>query len=109
MKKYVNVADPQPPSESAKPDNFHAKVAFYLSLGFWIPLLNVALCLTALYVAVGALKCILRDPQKKGGFGYAVTAIVLSLTSLVFTVVGTLVYFLSSRICGSAVCQLTRP
>ena len=36
-------------------DAFHAKIAFYLSLGFWIPLFNIGLCIVSIILASKAL------------------------------------------------------
>ena len=88
-----------------KADDFYAKVAFYLSLGFWIPLFNIGLCLTALAIAIRVLRNIFRDPANHGGFGYAVAAIILSITSLLLTIIGILIYLLTPRICATAMCQ----
>ena len=91
--------------QGSKPDDFYAKVAFYLSLGFWIPLFNIGLCISSIVIAVFVLRKMFREPGKHGGFGYAVAAIVLSITSLILTVIGIVIYLLSPNICATAFCQ----
>jgi len=89
-----------------KKDSFYAKLAFYLSLGFWIPLFNVALSITAIILAMIALKRRIKEPDKYGGLGFAITALILCLTSIIMTVVGLILYLLSPQICGSVMCEL---
>jgi len=89
-----------------KRDSFYAKLAFYLSLGFWIPLFNIAICITSMILAVMALKTHYKEPKVYGGVGYAAAALVLSLTSLVLTIVGLFIWLFSEDICNSRVCQL---
>lgn len=89
----------------SSPDQFYARIAFYLSLGFWIPLFNIALCTVAVIVGSKALSLAFKDPKQYGGRGYAIAALVLGLTGLFLTVLGLLIYVLSPRICASAVCS----
>jgi len=86
-------------------DKFYAKIAFYLSLGFWIPLFNVGLCLISIIIASVALKNHFREPEKYGGFGLAITALILSIGSIILTIVGLIIFLMSNQICGTAVCQ----
>lgn len=85
-------------------DKFFAKIAFFLSLGFWIPLFNVGLCIASIIIGFMAIRKIMNEPNKYGGMGYAVTAIVLSVTSLVLSLLGLIIYLSSEQICSSAVC-----
>jgi len=78
-------------------DKLYAKVAFYISLGFWIPLFNIGLCIIALCIAIKAVIMHFKEPKKYGGFGYAVAAIVLSLTSLILTAIGGIVFLLQKK------------
>ena len=75
-------------------DNFHAKVAFFLSLGFWVPLFNIGFCTVAIILGSIALKRHYQAPKYYGGAGYAITALVLSITSIFLTSVGFLIYFM---------------
>ncbi len=87
-------------------DTLEAKVAFYLSLGLWVPLFNIAICITSLIFAVKALKLYRNDPKHFGGIGYIIAAFILSITGLVLTVLGLVMYyFFNDSVCGSAVCQ----
>jgi len=90
---------------SKKKDSFHAKIAFWLSLGFWVPLFNIGLCIASLIIAINSLKKYNNDPKKYGGYGYIITAIVLSSTSILLTVLGVMIYLQSKSFCGSAFCQ----
>src|SRR3989344_8064694 len=63
-------------------DSFEAKFAFCLSLGFLIPLFNMAICPISFWMAVKAMKKIGSEPKKFGGKGYALAAIILSVTSI---------------------------
>ncbi|MFH1850379.1 MAG: hypothetical protein ABH879_09460 [archaeon] len=82
-----------------KQDSLYAKVAFFLSLGFWIPLFNIAISIISAYFAVIAIQKIMRDPKKYGGLKYAVIALVLSASSLIMTVIGMVLYVHSGRYC----------
>ncbi len=88
-----------------KKDQFYAKIAFYLSLGFWIPLFNIAISITSIILSILALKRYYNDPKKYGGLKYIIIALILSITSIVMTIIGLIVFLLSDDICGSAVCQ----
>ncbi len=87
-------------------DKLEAKIAFYLSLGFWIPLFNIAICITSLIFAVRALRQYRKDPEHFGGMGYIMAAFILSITALVLTFLGLIIYyFFNDDICGRAICQ----
>jgi hypothetical protein len=87
-------------------DSFLAKLSFFLSLGFWVPLFNVGLCTVSIFLAVSSIRKIIDEPKTYGGMGYAVAALVLSVTSIVLTVVGLVWYlFFSDAVCSSAMCQ----
>jgi hypothetical protein len=92
--------------EKNKRDKFHAKLAFYLSLGFWVPLFNVGLCITSLIIAIMAIKKHSKDPKCFGGIGYAITALILSITSLILSILGLILYLLSDQICLSPICTM---
>jgi hypothetical protein len=64
-------------------DSFYAKVALFLSLGFWIPLLNIPLSVAAIIFGLTALNLNHKYPQRYGGRGYAVAGIVIGLIPLV--------------------------
>lgn len=89
-----------------KLDRFYAKIAFFLSLGFWVPLFNIGLCIVSLIFALKALKLRFKEPETYGGLGYAIAALILSLSGLLLTAIGTLIYLLSNNICGSTMCQV---
>ena len=90
-----------------KKEKFYAKIAFFLSLGFWIPLFNVGLCITSIIIALIAIKKNYKEPNKYGGIGYAIIALVLSITSIVLSIIGLILYLSSERICTSALCRLS--
>lgn len=86
-------------------DKFLPKIAFGLSLGFWVPLFNVGLCVASLILSIKALKDIFREPEKYGGLPLVIIALVLSISSLVFTAIGLGIYLTSEQICESVICQ----
>ena len=86
-------------------DNFHAKLGFFISLGFWIPLFNVAICIVGIIVSGIALKNIIKYPSKFGGIYYAITGLILALTGIVLTIIGLIIFLTSESICLSAVCS----
>jgi hypothetical protein len=88
-----------------KKDCFYAKVSFFLSLGFFIPLFNLAICAGSLVTAIMALKLNYRDPKKFGGRGYAIAALILSVTGIALTIIGLIIYLMSERICLSSICS----
>jgi cbb3-type cytochrome oxidase subunit 1 len=90
-------------------DTLYAKSAFWLSLGFWIPLFNIGLCIMSIIIAVIAMRRILKEPTVYGGLKYAVIALVLSISSLVLTIVGAVLYLFSSQICATALCTAANP
>lgn len=88
-----------------KKDSFHAKLAFFLSLGFWIPLFNIGLCIISLVLSIKALRLYLKNPGRYGGLGFAIAAFVISVASIITTIVVFILYLSSEQICGSSVCQ----
>jgi len=76
-----------------KKDNFYAKTAFILSLGFWIPLFNIGLTIVSIFFACKALKLVDKDPKKYSGRTLAIIALILSITTLVGMFAG-LIYWL---------------
>jgi len=89
-----------------KKDSFYSKLSFYLSLGFWIPLFNVGLSIVSMIIAIRALRLVFKEPKKYGGLGYAVTALILSISSIIITITGLILFLMSERICTSQLCQL---
>lgn len=89
-----------------KKDTLYARIAFYLSLGFWVPLFNIALCLVSAVIAIPVLRRHYKNPTKYGGFGYALAALLISLTGIILTIIGLIVYLHSQQFCGSAYCEL---
>lgn len=85
--------------KNAGQDSFHAKTAFYLSLGFWIPLFNVGICIVSIMLAFKALRYADKNPQKYSGIGYAIAALVLSITSLLFTLAFGIMYMVRRITC----------
>jgi uncharacterized membrane protein len=76
-----------------KMDKFHAKTAFFLSLGFFIPLFNIGFILVSIFLAFKALKLIEKHPKQYSGKGYAITALVISITAIILTIIGFIIYF----------------
>ncbi len=81
-------------------DSFYAKASFYLSLGFWIPLFNLAICSVSIALAITSLRMAHKEPNKYGGRRYAIIALVLSVTSILLTVVGFIIYTAQKGICN---------
>ena len=71
----------------SKKDSFHAKLAFGLSLGFWVPLFNIGFLIASIVFAVIALKRNRQDPAHFDGRGWAAAALVLSVTGILGIVV----------------------
>ena len=76
-----------PKKTEEKKDSFNAKLSFILSLGFFIPLFNIGLCIASLIIAITSLRNINNFPDKFEGLGYAIAAIAISATTLVLTIV----------------------
>lgn len=83
-----------------KKDTFQARLAFYLSLGFWIPLFNIGLAVTSIVIAWKALRAISKD-NRFGGQGYAIAALVLSFTIVIASVVFLAVYLSKKMTCDA--------
>jgi hypothetical protein len=79
-------------TKTPQKDSFYGKAALYLSLGFWIPLFNIGLCATSIYLAIRALKQVDENPERYDGKNQAVIALVLSSTSILLTLIGTAIY-----------------
>ena len=62
--------------------------SFIFSLAFWIPLLNYIFCPLATFFGIKALLEIKRHPDKFAGLGYAITAIIIGITSIAFFLIG---------------------
>ena len=113
MRKYSKREDYNSKSENGlnrrptkkEKDKFLPKVAFGLSLGFWVPLFNVGLCIASLILAIKSINNINRNPKANGGLGFVIAALVLSISSLVLTAIGLSIYLTSEQICESIICQ----
>ncbi len=78
-----------------KKDDFNAKLSFVLSLGFWVPLFNIGLCIISIIIAIHVLRRYFEDPTEVGGLYYAISAFVISATALIMTAVGVVIYVIS--------------
>ena len=70
-----------------KKDNFYAKIALILSLGFWIPLFNIGLAATSIIMAMKALQKIDQNDKKYAGRKMAILSLAISLTVLITSIV----------------------
>ena len=82
--------------KDTKADDFYARTALLLSLGFWIPLFNIGLCITSLILAFRALKFIDSSPKDYAGKKMAIAAIVISILAIILTAVGVVIYVIRS-------------
>ena len=80
-----------------KKDNFYAKTAFILSLGFWIPLFNIGLTTVSIFFACKALKLVDKNPKKYSGRILAIFSLILSITALFLMIAG-VIYWLINNI-----------
>lgn len=78
--------------EKSQKDYFYSKTSFILSLGFWVPLFNIGLCIASLILAFKALRYEEKEPERYGGRKYAIAAIVISTTILVFSLIFGITY-----------------
>ena len=74
--------------QKVEKSKFNAVIAFAFSLAFWIPLLNYIFCPLATFFGIKALLEIKRHPDKFAGLGYAITAIIIGITSIAFFLIG---------------------
>jgi hypothetical protein len=88
------------PVDGPKRDTFTATVAFWLSLGFWIPLFNIGFATVAIWQGVRALKLIESAPERFGGRGRAIAAVVIGITTIVLTIAGVVIFGLRQLKCG---------
>ncbi|MFP4403839.1 MAG: hypothetical protein ACLFPJ_05800 [Candidatus Woesearchaeota archaeon] len=86
-------------------DSFQAKIAFFLSLFSWIPLFNFGFAPISFFLAYNAYKKYKKYPQKFNGLFYFSFAMVISLTSIILTIVGLVIYLFSEEICTSTICS----
>lgn len=84
-----------------KKDSFKAKLAFWLSMGFWLPLFNVGFSLVAIILAVKALKSIDNEPKRNGGRAYAIIALIIGLTSFIGSILFLAVYTYRKLTCDA--------
>ena len=80
-------------------DSFYAKTAFFLSLGFWIPLFNIGLAIVSIFLALKALKLSEKNPKKYGGRKHAIIALILSVSALALTLAGVTIFGLRKLLC----------
>ena len=88
-----------------KKDNFVAKVSFLLCLFSWIPLLNIGISLASVYLAYKAIKLHLSDKNRYGGFGLAVTSLVISSAMLIASIIVFVVYVNKKLTCEVVQCS----
>ena len=81
-------------------DNFYAKIALILSLGFWIPLFNIGLSIVSIYFATRSLNLINKDSKRYGGIKCAIVALVLSITTIIITGIGVSIFALKQLNCS---------
>ncbi len=82
-----------------KKDKFDAKLSFILSLGFVIPLFNIGLCIVSLVLAINSIRYMRKYPEKYEGLGYAITAIVISLSTLILSIIFIIIYIYRKMTC----------
>ena len=83
-----------------KKDTFQARLAFYLSLGFWIPLFNMGLSVAAIIIAWRALIKMGRD-KRFGGQAYAIIALILGFATAIGSIVFLSVYMFQKLTCDA--------
>jgi hypothetical protein len=71
-----------------KRDDFYSRVSVFLSLGFWIPLLNMPLCILAVIFGIKSLQLAHREPDRYGGRQLAIAGIVLGAFPIILTIIG---------------------
>lgn len=86
---------------SQKKDSFKAKLAFWLSMGFWLPLFNVGLSFAAIILALKALKAIDKNPVYVGGRAYAIIALIIGVTSFAGSILFFAVYAYRKLTCDA--------
>ena len=75
-----------------KQDTFHSNVAIILSLGFWLPLFNIGMSLVSIYFAVLAITLNFKDKDKFGGRYRAITALIISSTTFIASIIFYIIY-----------------
>jgi hypothetical protein len=91
--------------KAQKKDFFKAKLAFWLSMGFWLPLFNVGLSFASIILALKALKAIDKNPDFVGGRAYAIIALIIGITSFAGSILFFAVYAYR-RITCDVVCTI---
>lgn len=79
---------------------FTANLAFWLSMGFWIPLFNIGFAAVAIWQGVKAVRLADADPKSFGGRGRALAAVIIGITTLVLTFIGIILYSIRFMTCG---------
>jgi hypothetical protein len=80
-------------------DAFYAKTSFYISLGFWIPLFNVGLCVVSIILALKALRYQHDSPKQFRGRGYAIAALIISFAALILSLAFAVIYLYRQVTC----------
>ena len=89
------------PKDGSVKDTFHGTTSLVLSLGFFIPLFNIGLCAVSIWFAIRALRLVDTDPKHYGGRTYAIIGLVLSITTILVTIIGIIIYGVRKIQCGS--------
>jgi hypothetical protein len=85
-------------------DSFQAKLAFFLSLFCWVPLFNFGIAPISFLLGYKAYKKYNEDSMKYGGLMFSSLAMIISLSGIILTIVGLVIYLFSADICLSSVC-----
>jgi hypothetical protein len=86
-----------------KKDSFRAKLAFYISLGSWIPLFNIGFSFAAIILSIKALRFIDSDPDKFSGRAYAIIALIIGITAFIGSILFLLVYLYKKLSCDAII------
>ena len=84
-----------------KKDDFYSRLSFFLSLGFWIPLFNIGLSFISLYFGIKALRAIQNDNKKYCGLGYVIAGLVISISTIIFTLIFYSIYIHRKLTCAN--------
>ena len=83
-----------------KKDSFLAKLSFWLSMGFWVPLFNIGLAVASIIIAFKALHRKLTD-TRFGGLGYIIVALAISFSVLIGSIIFLFIYLYRKLTCES--------
>ena len=84
-----------------KKDNFNAKLSFILSLGFFIPLFNIGLAVASIILAINSIRFINKYPDKFSGLWYAITALAISVSTIILTIIFISVWLFRRMTCDA--------